>query len=109
MQLINRSYIILLILFIIGFIQQLQAQEKTTINGTVKDKLSGESIFGAVIKIDQLANVVVTSNEYGFFSILLPKGKCDLRISFVGYEEKRISISLNDALSIPIFLESKNQ
>jgi len=93
----------------VGFTLKIQAQEKTTVNGTVKDKLSGESIFGAVIKIDQLANVVVSSNEYGFFAISLPKGKYDLRISFVGYEEKRIPITLNDPLSIPVFLESKNQ
>ncbi|NBR57091.1 MAG: TonB-dependent receptor, partial [Chitinophagia bacterium] len=80
-----------------------------TVNGTVKDKLTGESIIGAVIKIEQLANVVVTSNEYGFYAISLPKGKYDLRISFVGYEEKRIPILLNAPLITNVFLESKNQ
>ena len=109
MLLINRKCLFLLILSIIGGTQSILAQEKTTVNGTVKDKLSGESIIGAVIKIDQLPNIVVTSNEYGFFAILLPKGKYELRISFVGYEEKRLPISLNDALSIPVYLESKNQ
>jgi hypothetical protein len=109
MLLINRKCLFLLILFIIGVTQSIQAQEKTTVNGTVKDKLSGESIIGAVIKIDQLTNVVVTSNEYGFFAISLPKGKYDLRISFVGFEEKKVPISLNGPLSISIFLESKNQ
>ena len=109
MLFINRKQIVLLLLCMVGFTLKIQAQEKTTVNGTVKDKLSGESIFGAVIKIDQLANVVVSSNEYGFFAISLPKGKYDLRISFVGYEEKRIPITLNDPLSIPVFLESKNQ
>ncbi|HBT94438.1 MAG TPA: hypothetical protein DEB23_09420, partial [Chitinophagaceae bacterium] len=68
-----------------------------------------ESIIGAVIKIDQLVNVVVTSNEYGFYAISLPKGKYDLRISFVGYEEKRIPILLNAPLITNVFLESKNQ
>jgi len=90
-------------------VQFVQAQERTTVNGTIKDKLTGESIMGAVIKIDQLANVVVTSNEYGFYAISLPKGKYVLRISFVGYEEKKISVLLDSSLSIPVFLESKNQ
>ena len=109
MLLINRKYILLFSLGLMGLLQPIIAQEKTTVNGTVKDKMNGESIMGAVIKVDQLANVLVTSNEYGFFAISLPKGKYDLRISYVGYEEKRIPITLNEPMSIPIFLESKNQ
>ena len=109
MPIINRKFIVLLAIGLIGLLQTIKAQEKTTVNGTVKDKLSGESIMGAVIKIDQLASIVVTSNEYGFFAISLPKGKYDLRISYVGYEEKRIPIDLNESMSIPVFIESKNQ
>jgi hypothetical protein len=104
-----RKFILLLTLGLIGIAIQAQSQEKNTVNGSVKDKLSGESIMGAVIRIDQLPSVVVTSNEYGFYSISLPKGKYNLRISYVGYEEKRIPITLNGSLSIPIFLETKNQ
>jgi len=109
MLFIKRKLLLLLSFCILAVVQPLHAQEKTTVNGTVKDKLSGESIMGAVIKIDQLANVVVTSNEYGFFAIALPKGKYDLSISYVGYEEKRIPIALNEPKSIQVFLESKNQ
>ena len=105
----NRKFILLLFVGIIGITHQIKAQEITTLNGTVKDKLTGESIIGAVIKIDQLANVVVMSNEYGFYAISLPKGRYDLRISFVGYEEKRVPILLNGPLITNVFLESKNQ
>ena len=109
MLFMNRKFILLLFVGIVGITHQIQAQEFTTVNGTVKDKLTGESIIGAVIKIDQLANVVVISNEYGFYAISLPKGKYDLRISFVGYEEKRVPILLNAPLITNVFLESKNQ
>ena len=109
MLFMNRKFIFLLFLGVLGITHQIKAQEITTVNGTVKDKLTGESIIGAVIKIDQLVNVVVTSNEYGFYAISLPKGKYDLRISFVGYEEKRIPILLNAPLITNVFLESKNQ
>lgn len=109
MLFMNRKFILLLFVGIVGITHQIKAQEITTVNGTVKDKLTGESIIGAVIKIDQLANVVVMSNEYGFYAISLPKGKYDLRISFVGYEEKRIPILLNAPLITNVFLESKNQ
>ena len=93
----------------LGAAQLIQAQDNTTVNGTVKDKLTGETIIGAVIKIEQLPNVVVTSNEYGFYAISLPKGKYDFKISFVGFEEKRIAVDLNGPLNMPVFLESKNQ
>ena len=109
MLFMNRKFIFLLFIGALGITHQIKAQEITTVNGTVKDKLTGESIIGAVIKIDQLVNVVVTSNEYGFYAISLPKGKYDLRISFVGYEEKRIPILLNAPLITNVFLESKNQ
>ena len=109
MLFMNRKFILLLIIGILGITYQIKAQENTTVNGTVKDILTGESIIGAVIKIDQLANVVVTSNEYGFYAISLPRGKYDLRISFVGYEEKRIPILLNGPFIANVFLESKNQ
>ncbi len=109
MPFMNRKFILLLFVGIIGITHQIKAQEITTVNGTVKDKLTGESIIGAVIKIDQLANVVVMSNEYGFYAISLPKGRYDLRISFVGYEEKRVPILLNGPLITNVFLESKNQ
>jgi hypothetical protein len=104
-----RKAILLLIFGILGTTQLIQAQDNTTVNGTVKDKLTGETIIGAVIKIEQLPNVVVTSNEYGFYAISLPKGKYDFKISFVGFEEKRIAIDLNGPLNLPVFLESKNQ
>lgn len=109
MLFINRKFIFLLFIGVLGITHQIKAQEITTVNGTVKDKLTGESITGAVIKIDQLVNVIVTSNEYGFYAISLPKGKYDLRISFVGYEEKRVPIVLNGPFIANIFLESKNQ
>ena len=109
MLFMNRKFIFLLFLGVLGITHQIKAQEITTVNGTVKDKLTGESIIGAVIKIDQLANVVVMSNEYGFYAISLPKGRYDLRISFVGYEEKRVPILLNGPLITNVFLESKNQ
>ena len=104
-----RKVILLLIIVFLGISHETIAQEKTTINGTIKDKQTGESIMGAVLKISQLSNVVVTSNEYGFYAISLPKGKYDLRISYVGYEEKLISINLNGPMTVPVFLESKNQ
>ena len=108
MLFMNRKFILLLFIGVFVISHQIKAQEITTVNGTVKDKLTGESIIGAVIKIDQLANVVVMSNEYGFYAISLPKGRYDLRISFVGYEEKRVPILLNAPLITNVFRKQKS-
>ncbi len=59
------------------------ATKKYTINGTVRNKVTGESIIGATVKV--LSNQeTITSNEYGFFSLTLPEGNYILEITSVG-------------------------
>jgi hypothetical protein len=70
--------------FLCGF-----GQEKLTINGYIKDSLSGETLIGANIVVRNLGKTVVT-NSYGFFSITLPKGKYQLNASFIGYQTKEL-------------------
>jgi hypothetical protein len=70
-------------------------QEKFTLNGYIKDSLSGETLIGANIVIRNLGKTVVT-NGYGFFSITLPKGKYQLNTSFIGYQTKEITFTLSN-------------
>lgn len=70
-------------------------QEKFTLNGYIKDSLSGETLIGANIVIRNLGKTVVT-NSYGFFSITLPKGKYQLNTSFIGYQTKEITFTLSN-------------
>ncbi|MFY8025910.1 MAG: TonB-dependent receptor [Sediminibacterium sp.] len=70
-------------------------QEKFTLNGYIKDSLSGETLIGANIVIRNLGKTVVT-NSYGFFSITLPKGKYQLNASFIGYQAKEITFTLSN-------------
>lgn len=72
----------------------LQAQEKYTINGYVKDSLSGETLIGANISIRPEGKGVVT-NQYGFYSITLPGGNYQLTCSYVGYQSREIAVRLN--------------
>jgi hypothetical protein len=58
------------------------AQKKFTINGYVKDSLSGEFITGATVAVNGRS---VTSNQYGFYSITLDSGEYDLTVSHVSY------------------------
>lgn len=75
-----------------------------TISGTVKEKLSGETITGATVGVVEKPKVGVTTNEYGFYSLSLPKGKYTLRVSFVGRKEELITIQLNSNIVVGINL-----
>jgi len=83
-----------LILVLMAFISVVQAQEKVTLNGYIKDSLSGETLIGAnlLVKAELMG---VTSNQYGFYSITLKKGVYKIIFSFVGYQPKEISIDLH--------------
>ena len=62
------------------------AQDKVVLSGTIKDMQSGESVIRATIRIQELPNLGVFSNEYGFYSISLSKGNYTLLVSQLGYE-----------------------
>ena len=59
------------------------AQHKFTINGYIKDSLTGETLIGANLNIPS-AGKGVTTNPYGYYSITLSKGTYLVSISFVG-------------------------
>ena len=83
-------------------------QEKFVINGNLKDQLTGEVIIRAVIRIEELPNLGVLSNEYGFYAIALPKGKYTLLITQLGYEKYKQQVTLEENISINIFLKPAN-
>ncbi len=69
-------------------------QEKFTLNGTIIDANSNETLIGVNVVIPEL-KTGVTTNEYGFYSITIPKGNYTVQISYLGYLTISESISLN--------------
>ena len=65
-----------------------------TINGYVKDSLSGESIIGATITVDGQSKGVA-SNQYGFYSLTLEEGDYAIAITHISYQSKVIPVSLD--------------
>ncbi|OYU65835.1 MAG: hypothetical protein CFE22_12095 [Cytophagaceae bacterium BCCC1] len=82
------------------------AQEKFTISGTLRDKASGEELIGATVVVKEIPNTGKAANEYGFYSITLPKGNYTLRASYIGYNEIEKTIILDKNLKIDWDLES---
>ncbi|MFV8369175.1 TonB-dependent receptor [Flavobacterium sp. LB2R40] len=70
------------------------AQEKFTLSGIIIDANSNETLIGVNVIIPQL-KTGVTTNEYGFYSITLPKGNYTVQITSLGYQNISESIILN--------------
>lgn len=76
-----------------------------TISGYINDKKNGETLIGAAALIRNNAIIGATSNEFGFYSLTLPRGNYELTYSFIGYQEQTINVSLTENKTINIDLE----
>lgn len=70
------------------------AQERFTLNGYVKDSLTGESVIGATVAVNGQSKGV-TSNQYGFYSITLDSGIYTINVSHVSYLGGSVQIDLH--------------
>ncbi len=75
------------------------AQNRYTINGYVRDSLSGETLIGSTVLISGQARGI-TTNQYGFYSITLPEGKYNVSVSFAGYGQLDTAIELHNSREI---------
>ena len=84
------------------------SQDKVTLSGTVIDSNNNESLIGVVIEIPVLKISTIT-NEYGFYSLTIPKGTYSVVINTIGYETKIVEISIqeNSKLTFDIKADAK--
>jgi len=75
--------------------------QKFTISGFVDDNANGEKLIGTNI-YDEASFKGTSTNVYGFYSLTLPKGDYTIVYSFVGYEDKKVPVSLTSDTSINI-------
>jgi hypothetical protein len=105
---IKRYLLLVFTMLCIFQIQFVFGQEKFVVNGNLKDQLTGEVIIRAVVRIEELPNLGVLTNEYGFYAIALPKGKYNLLITQLGYEKYKQQVTLEENISLNIFLKPAN-
>ncbi len=82
-----------------------------TISGTLSDAKTGEALLFANIYIDG-TNIGATSNEYGFYSITIPKDQIEGRelvlvVSYTGYQTKKVTLEKNTSIRYDIKMESE--
>lgn len=97
---------LLILLLLIG--SWAKAQDKVTISGTIVNSQNNETLIGVSIYIPELQSGT-TTNEYGFFSLSIPKGDYTLQVSYMGFQTSEEKISLQQNLRKNISLESSTQ
>jgi hypothetical protein len=75
-------------LFDIGTKNGKSVAGKPTVAGYVRDVTTGEALMGATISVDTLS-IVKTTDQFGYFSLSLPKGRHIIRISSAGMKDTR--------------------
>ena len=83
-----------LILFLFLCPLAILSQEKYTLSGTITDSQSNETLIGVNILIPEINSGTMT-NEYGFYSITLPKGTYKVQLSYLGFQTLTETIVLD--------------
>ncbi len=73
----------------------INAQNRFTVSGFIKDSLNGETLIGASVAV-QGKTKGISSNQYGFYSITLEEGDYFFICSYIGYQPKIIAVQLHD-------------
>ena len=76
------------------------SQEMLTFSGTISNAETGEVLIGASVLVRDLKGVGVSSNAYGFYSLMIPKGKHVLAIQFIGFRTKTDTVLLQRDMTI---------
>jgi hypothetical protein len=79
------------------------SQGHLSLSGYLKDESTGEALIHATVYVKEIKSGV-SSNEYGFFSITLPKGTYNFDFSYIGSQTKHIEINLIKNLQQNILL-----
>ena len=101
MKLLSLYFAFILLLFVSKSYSQ-----KYTIYGYVKDSTNGETLIGASLSINE-NNIHTVTNNYGFYSITLPKGQYTLTCNYLGYAIYSKIFKLSSNLRIDISMVSQ--
>ncbi len=82
------------------------AQNKITVSGYIRDTNNGEGIADALIHVKE-NNLIVATNNYGFYSISLLPNNYTFNFRFLGYESQNKLININKDVRVDIELSPK--
>ena len=101
-----RQFYRMLVLFLMPmFVLGQSGKTKFTINGTVRDKGTGETLIGANLIFIGQPGLGAISNAYGFYSVSAATGSYQLVASFAGYRSDTFTVELTKNITKQINLE----
>ena len=98
---------LLILLLFTSILVKVSAQKNITVSGYIRDSVSSENLYHATV-YEQKNKLGAISNAYGFYSLTVPAGKVQLRVSFVGYNEQVLPLYAPADTSINFQLITEN-
>ena len=88
------------LIVLIVFVPVLSFAQKVSLSGYMRDSATGESLISGTVYVKEAA-IGVQTNNYGFYSISLPKGNYTVIYSYVGYATltRQVSLIANETYS----------
>lgn len=102
-----KSLSVFLLTLLVSLILFAQKKESNTVrlNGYIFDSNSKETLIGSAIYNPKTFGGT-TSNNYGFYSLILPKGENTLAVSYVGYQKQTLTLNILKDTTINIFMQA---
>ena len=89
------------------FTKKRVSQKQFTISGYIREQQSGEPLPLATV-FDKKSGKGISSNEFGFYSITLPRGSIHLQYSYTGHKSEYKKMNLRKSLTMDILLDASN-
>jgi len=93
-------------LYFIGDRNLITNQANAVLDGYARDAKTGEPVVGASVYIEKL-KVGTTTDQYGYYSIALPRGQHTISIQSVGIKDTRRLVMLNGDGKIDLELQTQ--
>lgn len=92
---------------LVAFMLPLQLWAQYTLNGRVQQATTGEGLAGATVVLERTSTGSTTGPGGAFSFQNLPAGSYTLKVSYVGFEEQRVSVNLRQDTNLTISLRQK--
>jgi iron complex outermembrane recepter protein len=84
----------------------LTAKAQFTLSGKVRDAKTNEALVGASIQVEG-ASKITTSGEGGSFELKGISGPTVVRVTFIGYTQKKVAVDVNSSMFMDILMDEE--
>ena len=82
------------------------ANANVIVSGYLKDAATGEALIGATVFVKALG-LGATANEYGFYSLSLPRGTYTLTFTYIGFAAREETLALETSRTLAVRLQAQ--